>query len=44
MKMYKDETYPVEVIEAYLSGAMNASERDKFEAQLATDENLQEQV
>ena len=39
-----NDTYQVELIEAYLSGAMSASERDKFEAQLATDKKLQEQV
>ena len=39
-----NDTYQVELIEAYLSGAMSASEREKFEAQLATDNKLQEQV
>ena len=42
--MFKNDTYQIELIEAYLSGTMSASERDKFEAQLAIDEELQEQL
>lgn len=43
--MFKiDDTYQVELIEAYLSGAMTGAERELFESQLADDATLRQQV
>lgn len=42
--MFKDLTYMTGVIEAYLSGTMSADERKRFEAQMAQDERLRQDV
>ena len=42
--MFKNDTYQIELIEAYLAGTMTASERDKFEARMAKDKQLRQDV
>jgi len=42
--MFKDLTYMTGVIEAYLSGTMSADEREHFEALMAQDEQLRQDV
>lgn len=40
----KDLTYMTELVEAYLAGAMSDDERKRFEAQMAQDEQLRQDV
>ncbi|MBQ9217733.1 MAG: hypothetical protein IJ160_06125 [Muribaculaceae bacterium] len=44
MIMFKDLTYNTELVEAYLAGTMSADERKHFEAQMAKDEKLRQEV
>lgn len=42
--MFKDLTYKTELVEAYLAGTMSADERKHFEAQMAKDKKLRQEV